>query len=526
MGPARLGPGGFVGVVPNAVTGYPPGGRPRVVYWFEQATPSAVQRCNAVAARGDVDLEVWFNARRGRFRSWDISEAEWRFPYRFVEPLSVRGLEIRVPIRELDLVRPDLMVHDFDRAHLAMGFLTARRAAGRTAFRVLPRWPTLSHRTWWGELSKHLIFRAVDGAKVSGPHGAQLAGRYGLPPERTWEVTQSVNVDAYAGARSLRPEQREKERERLGLVGCTFLYVGRIWDHKGLDHLFDAYRTVSDEIEDVSLLMVGDGRDLERYRAAATDLRNVTFTGFIQESELPRLFGLSDVLVFPTLGDGHGLVVEEAMAAGLPVISSESAGNIRFRLRDDVEGYVVPPADSRELSGRMRTLAVDPKLRQRLASNAVSTAEGARHEAYAEDFARFVHAVLRAERRRTVAAAITRVAGAALILAGRRFPLRETVARTPDAGRDAASEGGGRHLVHRLDPRHHRVRSEALPDALATAVGQPASKRGVREQHAECPREIVRVASPDEQPRPSVLDDVGKAAHVAGDERTSQGHAV
>ena len=76
---------------------------------------------------------------------------------------------------------------------------------------------------------------------------------------------------------------------------------------------------------------------------AERGIRNVIFAGFFQKAELPRLYAAADVFVFPTLGDPYGLVVDEAMACSLPIISTSAAGEIRDRVESGVNGFVVPP---------------------------------------------------------------------------------------------------------------------------------------------------------------------------------------
>jgi glycosyltransferase involved in cell wall biosynthesis len=173
--------------------------------------------------------------------------------------------------------------------------------------------------------------------------------------------------------------------------------VGRLIEQiKGISYLLDAYREVSRSAGEVCLLMVGDGRDEARYRAYCQrhGLKNVVFTGFIQQAALPRYYAAADVFVFPTLGDGHGLVVEEAMVSHLPVISTSSAGDIRLRVPDGEAGFVVPPCDSAALAARMAGLARDPALRTRMASAAFERARAQDHDHYARDFERFVDRVL------------------------------------------------------------------------------------------------------------------------------------
>src|SRR5207302_9112235 len=110
-----------------------------------------------------------------------------------------------------------------------------------------------------------------------------------------------------------------------------------------------------------SLLLVGDGPEEERLRARCVgeNISNVLFVGFRHKAELPKYLAVSDVFVFPTLGDTYGLVVDEAMACSLPVISTSSAGEIRERIQDGFNGFTVPPRDPKALLARMQMLDMD-----------------------------------------------------------------------------------------------------------------------------------------------------------------------
>ena len=113
-----------------------------------------------------------------------------------------------------------------------------------------------------------------------------------------------------------------------------FVFVGRLWRGKGLDELLTAYRNLEAEVGDkISLLIIGDGVDERHYRRLFEPLPRVVMPGFVQPAELPGWYALADCLVFPTHGDPNGLVVEEALAAGLPVIVSDAAGDIAAAYR-------------------------------------------------------------------------------------------------------------------------------------------------------------------------------------------------
>lgn len=368
-------------------------GRPvRVLYWFTQPTPYAVARFNAAVERPELDFHAVFSQVREPDRSWDVDESAWKFPASYLG-------RIKVPVRELRRLRPDVFILEYDRWNLALGAVIGFATAQRVAFRVLPNFDAWSTRTWWRELGKNVLFKAVDGAKVPGPDGAALASRYGLPRERTSVVTQSIDVAHYGRGRGMSATERQRRRDALGLTGCVFLYVGRVWAGKGLDELFAAYRQVRAVRDDVSLLIVGDGVDYDRYFGQESATPGVAFAGFVQPAELPEWYAFCDALVFPTHGDPNGLVVEEALAAGLPVIVSDAAGDIRDRVPDSV-GRVFPVGDADALAQTMDALA-EPSLRDPLARQAPAWVAWKNDERYAEDLARFARELMARPRRRT-----------------------------------------------------------------------------------------------------------------------------
>ncbi len=365
----------------------------RVLYWFTQPTPYVVARFNAAVERPELDFHAVFSHVREPDRSWDVDESAWKFPASYLG-------RIKVPVQELRRLRPDVFVLEYDRWNLALGAMIGLVTAQRVAFRVLPNFDAWSKRTWWRELGKKVLFKAVDGAKVPGPEGAALATRYGLPHERTTVVTQSIDVAHYGRGRDLSAAERLRRREALGLSGCVFLYVGRVWAGKGLDELFAAYRQVRAARDDISLLIVGDGVDYERYFGQESATAGVTFAGFVQPADLPEWYAVCDVLVFPTHGDPNGLVVEEALAAGLPVIVSDAAGDIRARVPESV-GRVFPVGDAGALAQAMQALAESP-IRDPMAGQAPDWGAWKNDERYAEDLARFALDLVARPRRRTL----------------------------------------------------------------------------------------------------------------------------
>ncbi len=391
--------------------------KPTVVYWNNGISHYIVGRFNAIARRGNLKFEAWWLHDKLPGRDWRVDPEEWEFPARLIPVRRTFGRPLQVPTAELAAVQPSVLVTGYSSPSWVLGICAAVACGARVAFRILPTFDTWIVRSRWKEALKSFLFRGVDGAKVSGRDAAAFAQRYGMPEERMHVVTQSIDVEHYARAREMGEYERARERTRLGLRGCVFVYSGRLWSKKGLDELFEAYGSVRSQCEDTSLLIVGNGVDEERYRKLGDWIPGVVFAGFVQPKMLPTYYALGDVLVFPTLGDPYGLVVEEAMAAGLPVICSEAAGEIKSRLPDGKAGYIVPAANARVLAERMLLLARDRALRSTLGLEAARIVTTKSHEQYAIDFERFIDRLLAAPRRTTTEAVVMRQVGRVLMAA-------------------------------------------------------------------------------------------------------------
>jgi glycosyltransferase involved in cell wall biosynthesis len=123
--------------------------------------------------------------------------------------------------------------------------------------------------------------------------------------------------------------------------------VGRLTERKGYRELFAMYEVLVRHRPNVSLLIVGDGPKRDEYEAAvrARGWARVHFLGFQQPDELVKSLALADVFVFHTLSDPFGAVLSEAMAAGVPAVSSVYAAATRDLIDDGVTGFRIDPRD-------------------------------------------------------------------------------------------------------------------------------------------------------------------------------------
>jgi phosphatidyl-myo-inositol alpha-mannosyltransferase len=163
-----------------------------------------------------------------------------------------------------------------------------------------------------------------------------------------------------------RPDQPPLRHLLDGRV--NFLFVGRLEERKGLRDLLEGYRYASARVPRARLIIVGGGperREVEQI-VRSRGLPNVVLAGRVPDEVLPRYHASADVLCAPaTGGESFGIVLVEAMAAGLPVICTDIAG-YRTVVEPGVDSLTVPPHDPLRLGQAMAELAGDSERRRRM----------------------------------------------------------------------------------------------------------------------------------------------------------------
>lgn len=159
-------------------------------------------------------------------------------------------------------------------------------------------------------------------------------------------------------------------------VGRKILWVNRLDPQKGFEIMLRAFEMLPSELEDVRLLVAGDGRDRVVVRSLPPRVRSrILRLGTVPHEALPRYYAAADVFVSPATGqESFGVVLVEAMAAGVPVVASDIAG-YREVVRDGVDGLLVPPNDPNDLAAAIRRVLSEPDLAATLKASGRSRAQ-------------------------------------------------------------------------------------------------------------------------------------------------------
>ena len=159
------------------------------------------------------------------------------------------------------------------------------------------------------------------------------------------------------------------------------LYVGRLVNYKHVDTLLVAFGEVVDRAPTSTLVIVGDGHERRALESKARELGiqdKVSFMGTIVSNlEVARIYRESSVFVLPSVLEGEGMVVKEAMAAGVPVVAANSPGSaIAGLVKDGVNGFLVPPGNPGAIAEKVLGLLLDPAWSAKIGREGRKYAEG------------------------------------------------------------------------------------------------------------------------------------------------------
>ncbi len=205
---------------------------------------------------------------------------------------------------------------------------------------------------WGGALARKLHGRiAVSGA------ARHFINRYFPGDYRI--IPNGVDLDLYENVEPF-------DELRDGTL--NLLFVGRLEERKGLIHLLRAYHRLRKRHVDARLLVVGAGPKLREYRryVGLRQIRDVEFLGRVGDTDKVRYLASADIFCAPATGqESFGIVLLEAMAAGVPIVASDIHG-YKNVVQRNVQGLLVEPRNHKQLAAALYALARDPDLRQEL----------------------------------------------------------------------------------------------------------------------------------------------------------------
>lgn len=339
---------------------------PRVAIVTEVIAPYRIPVFNELSDMLEGELEVFFINETESRRDWTIARDRIHFAYQVLG-----GFQFSVPLRgdrqPVYLAPPPL-------ARLLRGRFDVVIVGGWNHFECYWAlvWARLRRRRFvlWSETPlleaalprrplrtalKRTVVRMADAYAVPGPSAARYLMELGALEAVIHLAPNAVDVDYWS--------QRPPDATRRDPARPLLLYSGRLVKSKGLDVALAAFAS-SRLAESARIVVAGDGPEraaLERHAPA-----RVEFIGACDADTLRRLYNEASILLFPSLYDPWGLVLNEAACAGLAAVASDGAGATRDLIRDGENGLVVRAGDVDSFRVALDRLASDPMLAARL----------------------------------------------------------------------------------------------------------------------------------------------------------------
>jgi phosphatidylinositol alpha-mannosyltransferase len=222
-------------------------------------------------------------------------------------------------------------------------------------------------RLWfWKPLLRYVDRNLQGRIAVSEAARAYFSKRF--PGEYT-VIPNGIDVEHFSRPR---PRLPQFDDGKLNIV-----FVGRMEKRKGLRYLLGAYSSLKWEFKDIRLIVVGPGTlDADAQRVLSErNIHDVVFTGSVGYRELPSYYQTADIFCAPAVGrESFGIVVAEAMAAGRAIVASDIPG-FRSVVTHGHQALLVRPRSEESLAAALKTLLLDPDLRQRLGERGRESAD-------------------------------------------------------------------------------------------------------------------------------------------------------
>ncbi|MDO9443095.1 MAG: glycosyltransferase family 4 protein [Beijerinckiaceae bacterium] len=326
-----------------------------------------------------LDLDVFFaldptpedqgRAGFGAGFSWDVDLVSG-YRHQFLKNVATRP-GISFAGADTPEVGPLLRNGHYD-AVLVLGFylktfLQAAWACKRAGVPVMVRGDNhlLEPRSRAKQMIKRVVYpvalRTFDAALYVGQRSRDYFQHYAYPQDRLFFVPHGLDEEAFAAEAS--PDARARARAELGISqeAKVALFVGKFLARKRAEDLLRASAIALQEGRDVQVLLAGSGPLEDDLKALARTLGVVAhFAGFQNQSRMPSIYAASDLMVLPSDNESWGLVANEALACGKPILLSDAVGAAPDLAQDGMAGGVFPVGDYGALARQMMTLLAYP----------------------------------------------------------------------------------------------------------------------------------------------------------------------
>lgn len=322
--------------------------------------------------------------------------------------------------REIDII-PTLLAHHFDvlwlHGYNSLTHVIARLVSGSLGSRVLFREeqtllePRPFLKTVIKEVGLRALFAGCRGLYIGSNNYAWFR-HYGIPTDRMHPVPYCVDNSRFQEAANRLAGGKARIRQALGISpqsGPVILTVCRLIDKKQPQFLLEAFRRLRQRRQ-CTLVFVGTGHleDVLRSTVARENIPDVVFAGFLDQTQVANAYVCADIFVLASkTKETWGVVVNEAMNFGLPIVVSDKVGCAKDLVAHSRNGFVVPSTSIAALEGSLDQLVTSEQLRKRFGAASLEIISGWTYERAVRGVAEAVRAAVGENRWRAATEAVS-----------------------------------------------------------------------------------------------------------------------
>ncbi len=217
---------------------------------------------------------------------------------------------------------------------------------------------------------------ARSGAVIANSQGLKTLALQSKPEQKIEVIYNGIDIDEFFPLYNL-------EKNIFNI-----LCLSRLTPRKGVTYLIDAIKKLAEKYPQIKLKIVGEGDSKQELMDQVKSLSledKVEFTGLIRHEHLPPVYKKAHMFVLPSLNEGMSNVILEAIASGLPVVTTDTGGSKEL-VQDGVNGFIVKMKDSGDIAEKLEKLVIDPELCMKMSQESRRVAEGLSWRKVAEEY--------------------------------------------------------------------------------------------------------------------------------------------
>jgi len=369
----------------------------KILFITNIISPYRVPLFNYLNTFSGHKIKVFFLAETAKHMRWQVDKQTIKFDYEILD-----GINIFIPrmewtihlnkavVKKLSRENPDVIVAlGYDYPAVITALIWAKIKKRKFVLWSGSILDSSGSKNFLVKLIKKKFISKCDAYVTYGTRATEYLLHYGADEKKITTASNTVDVNYW-----MKKCDELRSHERVLKLRKTFpstniLFVGQLIQRKGIDTLLDAFKKVQDihGMQEVGLIIAGDGMKKEQYQryCSTCNIKNVFFVGYKQQEEIINYFLISNIFVLPSSTEVWGLVVNEAMACGLPVVCSQKAGVASNLMIDGYNGYIYDPSDVDGLANNLARLILDQNLQKTMAKGSMEIIKKFTVEKYGDD---------------------------------------------------------------------------------------------------------------------------------------------